>query len=79
MQIRSLVGNVLVAAGRDHLIGHDAGAVQQVEGLPGRQIGVDVEQRDLAHDRPVCKAKAVQEPTSPPPPMMLTFMDRLLA
>ena len=50
MQIRSLVGNVLVAAGGDHLIGHQAGAVQQIERLAGGQLGIDVEQRDLAHD-----------------------------
>ena len=50
MQITSLVGNVLVAAGGDHLVGHQAGAVQQVERLAGGQFGVDVEQGDLAHD-----------------------------
>ena len=48
--------------------------MQQVERLAGGQLGVDVEQGDLADDLPDCRANAVHEPTSPPPPMMLTFI-----
>ena len=50
MQMTSLVGNVLVAAGGDPLIGHQRRAVQQVERLAAGQFGVDVDQRDLADD-----------------------------
>ena len=41
-------GDVFVAAGNNPLIGHDAGAVQQVEGLPAHRLGIHIQQRDLA-------------------------------
>ena len=57
MQIRSLVGNVFVAAGGDHLIGHQRRAVQQIERLAAGQFGVGVDQSDLAHDAACLQGK----------------------
>ncbi len=50
--------DLLVAAGANHLIGHERAAVQQVERLAGGQLGVDVEQRDLADDAAGLQGKA---------------------
>ena len=67
--------HVLVAAGARSAGRPSAGAVQQVERLarrPARRW-----RRSSAISRtmpPDCRANAVHEPTSPPPPMMLTFM-----
>ena len=69
------VGNVFVAAGGDQLIGHQRRAVQQVERLPGGQVGIDVDQRDLADDAAHLQARTpCTNRPDPPPPIMLTFI-----
>ncbi len=69
------IGNVFIAARLNHLIGDERAAVHEIEALgppaPSALASIKAISRTM---RPVCKANAVHEPTSPAPPIMLTFM-----
>ena len=67
-------GDVAHVAGVDALVGDEAGAVQQVERLPLGQSALASIRQMLLTTPPHCRANAVELPTKPPPPMMLTFM-----
>jgi hypothetical protein len=67
--------DVLVAAGGDHLIGGARPAVQAGRAPGPRPASALTSSSAISRTMPPhCSANAAHEPTSPPPPMMETFM-----